>query len=108
LLDNACKFSDAGTTIVVRAWSEPDRYVVQVTDRGRGMTPQQWESLGAYMQFDRRIYEQQGAGLGLVIAKRLTELHGGVIGFSSVPDKGTTVTVALPLRSDLVTSSWLT
>ena len=108
LLDNACKFSDAGTPIGVRAWSEPDRYVVQVTDHGRGMTPQQWESLGAYMQFDRRIYEQQGAGLGLIIAKRLTELHGGVIGFSSVPGKGTTVTVALPLRSDLVTSSWLT
>jgi signal transduction histidine kinase len=108
LLDNACKFSEPGSPILVRGWSEPDRYVVQVSDRGRGMTPVQWESLGAYMQFDRRIYEQQGAGLGLIIAKRLTELHGGSIGFSSLLGKGTTVTIALPLRGELITSSWLT
>ena len=64
------------------------------------MTPDQYESLGAYMQFDRRIYEQQGVGLGLVIAKRLTELHGGTMTFSSGPLEGTTVTVGLPLRAE--------
>lgn len=100
LVDNACKFSESGTPIMVRAWAERDRYVLQVTDRGRGMTPDQWESLGAYMQFDRRIYEQQGIGLGLIIAKRLTELHEGAIAFTSTPGKGTTVTIALPLRAE--------
>ena len=107
LLDNACKFSEPGTPILVRGWSEPDRYVVQVSDRGRGMTPSQWESLGAYMQFDRRIYEQQGIGLGLIITKRLTELHNGSVGFSSAVGKGTTVTVALPIRADLAAVNWL-
>ena len=107
LMDNACKFSDVGTPIAVRAWAESDRYVIQITDHGRGMTSDQWESLGAYMQFDRRIYEQQGAGLGLIIAKRLTELHAGSLGFSSALDKGTTVTVALPIHTELLTSAWL-
>jgi two-component system sensor histidine kinase/response regulator len=108
LMDNACKFSDVGTPIAVRAWAESDRYVIQITDHGRGMTSDQWESLGAYMQFDRRIYEQQGAGLGLIIAKRLTELHAGSLGFSSALDKGTTVTVALPIHTELLTTAWLT
>jgi len=98
LMENACKFSEAGTEIFVSGWPERDRYAIQIADRGRGMTPGQWESLGAYMQFDRRIYEQQGAGLGLIITKRLTELHNGSISFASALGEGTTVTVSLPLR----------
>ena len=100
LMENACKFSDEGAAILVRAWPERDRYFIQIADRGRGMTPDQWESLGAYMQFDRRIYEQQGAGLGLIITKRLTELHNGTINFTSALGKGTSVTVSLPIRPD--------
>ncbi len=100
LLDNACKFSDSGSPIAVSARPEGDWYVIRVVDLGRGMTPDQYENLGAYMQFDRRIYEQQGAGLGLVIAKRLTELHNGTITFVSGQNEGTAVTVALPLRAE--------
>lgn len=107
LIDNACKFSEAGTPITVKAWPDRDRYVIQISDLGRGMTADQWESLGAYMQFDRRIYEQQGIGLGLIIAKRLAELHNGSIVFSSTVGKGTTVTVSLPSRADLMPTSWL-
>lgn len=100
LLDNACKFSNPGAPLAVSARSEGGQYVIRLADLGRGMTPDQYESLGAYMQFDRRIYEQQGVGLGLVIAKRLTELHGGTMTFSSGPLEGTTVTVGLPLRAE--------
>jgi signal transduction histidine kinase len=99
LLDNACKFSDHGSPLVVSARAEGGQYVIRVADLGRGMTPEQIESLGAYMQFDRRIYEQQGIGLGLIIAKRLTELHDGTMTFASGPREGMTVTVALPLRA---------
>lgn len=100
LLDNACKFSNPGTTLAVSARSEGGKYVIHLADSGRGMIPEQYESLGAYMQFDRRIYEQQGVGLGLTIAKRLIELHNGTMTFHSAPQGGTTVIVGLPLRAE--------
>ena len=53
----------------------------------RGMTPDQWESLGAYMQFDRRIYEQQGAGLGQIRRAPPHEALDGVEGGAGIVDR---------------------
>jgi len=50
------------------------------------------------MQFDRKMQEQQGQGLGLTIAKRLTELHGGTLMIRSTKGVGTTVTVSFPRK----------
>jgi two-component system, sensor histidine kinase and response regulator len=68
-----------------------------VSDRGRGMTRQQIADIGAYMQFNRKIHEQQGSGFGLVITKRLAELHNGTLTIESTPEQQTTVSVTLPL-----------
>jgi signal transduction histidine kinase len=97
LVDNAFKFSEAGQPVRVSGQVNGRTYVVSVTDHGRGMTPQQIAEVGAYMQFDRRIYEQQGSGLGLIISKRLAELHGGWMTVESVPHRQTTINVTLPL-----------
>ena len=98
LVDNACKFSVAGTPVVVTGEPADEFYIFSVTNQGRGMTEEQIEHVGAYMQFERRLYEQQGAGLGLIICQRLSELHGGYFKIESVPDSETTVTVQLPLK----------
>lgn len=96
LIDNAFKFSDPVTPVQVRLTMENGSCILGIKDRGRGMRPDHVDQVGAYMQFERRFYEQQGSGLGLAIAKRLTELHGGVLKIASVPGEGTAVEVRLP------------
>ncbi len=98
LLDNAFKFSDANTPIQVISKLHGDDFLtLYIVDRGRGMTSDQIHRLGAYMQFERDLYEQQGSGLGLVIAKRLAEIHGGGLTIESIPNQQTTVCVTLRL-----------
>jgi len=97
LIDNAFKFSAKGTNVLVTGIVEKNEFVLTISDRGRGMTPEQIAGLGAYLQFDRRFHEQQGAGLGLAIAKRLTEIYGGRMEFDSSFGQGLTVRVFLPV-----------
>ena len=96
LVDNAFKFSRLGTPVWVQTRMTERNCVVRVSDRGRGMTAEQIASIGAHMQFERRFYEQQGAGLGLIIARHLAELHGGDLTIHSVPVQQTMVELSLP------------
>ena len=93
LIDNAFKFSDEGTPVHVGMYDQNGVYGLVVHDKGRGMEQSQIDSIGAYVQFDRKIYEQQGAGLGLIIVKRLTELYKGDMSIQSQRGTGTTVDV---------------
>src|SRR5262249_28086230 len=77
ILDNAFKFSDPGTPVEVRNSTSAEGVTFTVRDHGHGMSAQHIADIGAYMQFERKVYEQQGSGLGLAIAKSLTQLHGG-------------------------------
>jgi two-component system sensor histidine kinase/response regulator len=97
LIDNAFKYSAKGTPIRVVAAPAEQMYALSISDRGRGMTAAQIAEIGGYMQFERKLYEQQGSGLGLSIAKRLTQLLGGELTIDSVPEKQTTVRVKLPI-----------
>lgn len=97
LIDNAFKFSEPLTTVRLEGEPLGSMYEIRVIDEGRGMSGEQIANVGAYMQFDRWFYEQQGSGLGLVIAKRLTEIHGGMFEVISEPNVSTTVKIRLPL-----------
>ena len=99
LIDNAFKFSTAGTTVRVQSSLSKDEYTLSITDRGQGMEAAQIAGIGAYSQFNRKSNEQQGAGLGLAITRRIVELHGGQFGIQSEPGAGTTVTVKLRATS---------
>ena len=99
LADNAFKFSGAATPVRVASGVSSGRFQLVVSDRGRGMTAQQIADIGAHMQFERRFYEQQGVGRGLIIARRLAELHGWDFLIESTPGTQTTVQVLLPLSA---------
>ncbi|MCB9418199.1 MAG: hybrid sensor histidine kinase/response regulator [Ardenticatenaceae bacterium] len=96
LIDNAFKFSPDDSMVSILLERDDKTFVFQVSNEGRGMTPEQIEGVGMYMQFERKIHEQQGTGMGLIIAKRLTELYGGSLMIESTPGEKTMVTVSLP------------
>ena len=97
LLDNAFKFSLEGTPVLLSTVVENQTFILSVKDQGRGMTADQIAQLEAYRQFDRKLYQQAGLGLGLAIVQRLAELHGGKFKIQSLPQQETIVCVSLPV-----------
>lgn len=96
VIDNAFKFSKPGSTVRITSCLKDNLFHLFVIDHGRGMTTEQIAKVGAYMQFQRKIYEQQGSGLGLTIAKRTVELYGGELEIESFADQQTIVRITLP------------
>ena len=97
LVDNAFKFSQAGTPISISLEQKGSHLFLFISDQGRGMTKEQVDNVGAYMQFERKVYEQKGFGLGLILAKRIAELYGGELIVKSSPGEGTTIVALLPI-----------
>jgi len=93
-VDNAFKFSEKGTPVRVASQVTGQVFHLTIEDRGRGMAAEQISRIGPHMQFDRKTFEQQGAGLGLIISKRMTELLGGQLNVSSITGQGTRVEVS--------------
>ena len=96
LVQNALRFSDSGAPVRVRLAATAGGMEFSVQDAGRGFSTEQISRIGAYMQFERKMQDEQGFGLGLAIAKKLVELHGGELTIESNPGAGSTVTVKLP------------
>ncbi|HEX4343802.1 MAG TPA: hybrid sensor histidine kinase/response regulator [Verrucomicrobiae bacterium] len=105
LVQNAFKFSKPGTKVSVSLYDMANSVTLIVTDEGRGFSSDQISRIGAYMQFDRKMQEQQGSGLGLAIAKRLTELHGGTLTIQSDKGANTNITVKLPKPTATATTT---
>jgi CheY-like chemotaxis protein len=97
LLDNALKFSAAGTIIKVSSQVVDNIFNLSVHDSGRGLTEEQINRIGAFVQFDRKTYEQQGLGLGLKIVKKIVELAAGQFSITSIYQQETTVHISLPI-----------
>ncbi|MGB2927262.1 MAG: ATP-binding protein, partial [Limnothrix sp.] len=96
LVDNAAKFSDAGTPIHLQIFAKDDQMHVVLQDQGRGMSTAELANIGAYQQFNREQFEQQGAGLGLAIAQLITQLYHGHLAIHSEINEGTTVHASFP------------
>ena len=97
LVQNAFKFSEAGSPVRVRVAVTGDRIELSVRDQGRGFSTEHIRRIDAYVQFERKMQDQEGLGLGLTIAKKLVELHGGSLKIEGKKGAGSTVTVTLPL-----------
>jgi signal transduction histidine kinase len=99
LIGNAIKYAPPGTDVVVTARAERGSVVVSVEDRGRGIAEADLPFIfDEFFQAPER--SEPGAGLGLAIARELTEAHGGRIDVSSRVGEGTCFTVTLPTIED--------
>lgn len=99
LLHNAVKFSDGGSTVIVRVAPAESRVIVAVEDRGQGIPraalPRIFER---FYKVDRaRTRGAGGTGLGLSIARHIVEAHGGQIWVESEEGVGSTFAFSIPV-----------
>ena len=100
LVDNATKYAEGGSVVLVSLSREGRRARLQVNNRGDVIPPEDMAHLfDRFYRTDeaRERKETGGFGLGLAIASSIVEAHGGKIGVVSTAEDGTTFTVSLPL-----------
>ncbi|HUG55426.1 MAG TPA: response regulator [Vicinamibacteria bacterium] len=96
LAHNAFSFSTPGTRVRVSLLGTGSSVRLEVADRGRGMTAAQLGEIGAFRQFDRARFEQQGSGVGLALVQRIAEAGDARFELVSRPGEGTTARVHWP------------
>lgn len=104
LLNNACKYTDAGGRITLSARRQPPWLCLSVTDNGVGIGAQALPKLFSMFSQEASAIDRSegGLGIGLALVRGLVELHGGrVHAASDGPGQGTRMTVELPLADGL-------
>ncbi len=97
LIDNAVKYSPPGDRVRVEAEQTDGRVVIEVRDRGPGISPEHQRLI--FEKFGRANvaeHAKPGTGLGLFIARSIAEAHGGALEVRSAPGRGATFRLSLP------------
>ncbi|MGI8761576.1 MAG: sensor histidine kinase [Jatrophihabitantaceae bacterium] len=99
LVTNAATHTRPDSTITVRAFAESPGVTMQICDEGPGLPPE--EAAHVFERFWRadraRSRARGGSGLGLAIVASIVQMHGGTVQFASTVERGSTVTVWLPV-----------
>lgn len=102
LLDNSIKFTNKNETIVVDLFDTNQKILLKITDTGEGISKEMLPHIfEGFRQYDSSsIRKHGGIGLGLAIAKKIIEAHGGTIVVESRGlNKGSTFTIELPFQT---------
>jgi signal transduction histidine kinase/ActR/RegA family two-component response regulator len=104
LLNNAARYSDAGSRIELQGGRQGDEVVIRVRDHGIGIAPGLLPRIFEPFLAIDHVFERSrgGLGIGLSLVRRLVELHGGrVVAASEGPGKGSEFTVYLPQAAEV-------
>lgn len=102
MMSNACKFTEHGK-IAVSASYDDKNIRVAIADTGLGIAEEEKDQVfESFKQTETGLRKGSGTGLGMPISKRLAEAHGGDITFTSTVDVGSTFTLVLPIKSDVI------
>jgi signal transduction histidine kinase len=106
LLSNAVKFTPKGGTVSVRTRARPDAVEISVDDTGVGIAPEdQGRIFEEFAQTKEGKSREGSTGLGLTLAKRFVELHGGALNLRSAVGQGSAFSFVLPLRRGVQSSA---
>jgi two-component system, sensor histidine kinase and response regulator len=97
IFENSFKFSKPGSVVEIKSGIENSSYLIKITDHGIGMTLEQINKVGLLKQFDRKINNQNGTGMGLGIINKIAEIYGLELKIESKPGDYTTVKVEIPV-----------
>ena len=98
LIDNAVTYTAEKDTILLLGYVKKNRIYLEVEDHGPGVAPEKKnEIFERFYRADKARKDKTHFGLGLSIARELTELHGGSIAVSDTKGGGATFTVSLPI-----------
>jgi two-component system, NtrC family, sensor histidine kinase HydH len=95
LIMNAVQASPEGEIVIVSCYRKDSQFIIDVSDRGCGIPNDQRESIFAPFFTTKR----EGTGLGLPIAKKIVEAHGGAVEVVDNPAKGVTFRISIPIVS---------
>ena len=101
LISNACKFSKPDGTVTLEIDSSEqneNQLIIRITDSGIGIPPEDLPFVfDRFFQSRKTVHDKEGSGIGLYLVKNFVELHGGTIRISSEEDRGTSISVTLPV-----------
>lgn len=101
ILDNAIKYSESGKAISVKTAALSNHLIIEVADSGIGIPSDEAKLVWEELYRGRNVQAVPGTGIGLSIAQAIIEKHGGQATLKSRENVGTTVTIHLPLNTDL-------
>jgi len=99
VMDNAIKFTKPGDTIEIRASEDGNNIRIEIADTGPGIPLDEIDQVWGELFRGKGARGIQGSGLGLALVQAIIRRHGGTAAIRSQLEKGTVITISLPVRS---------